>query len=95
MDNVTEEDIQAAKKAQELICKNRGQIPAIRYDMLHQPAQGKEEKDREASLGDYYQMVAAAAAIYGFFFKAKWVAWVCLFMFYYAIINYRFDVMYT
>uniref|UniRef100_A0A7S3FYF3 Protein Asterix n=1 Tax=Strombidium rassoulzadegani TaxID=1082188 RepID=A0A7S3FYF3_9SPIT len=47
----------------------------------------------EAGFGELYQLMAMVAGAICFFYKTKWSAWLCLFLFFTSIINFRFEHM--
>merc|ERR1719453_1425765 len=60
------------------------------------PSTGKPNDEEDpVGLGEMYQMLAIAFGAYCFFMREKWAAWVCLFMLYSSVINFKFDAMLT
>ena len=73
--------------------KKQGQKrPSKTYaDIVYAQDGDKEKKD--AGLGDIYQILTLALGAMCYFYRIKFFAWACLFIFYSSIINMRFDMM--
>ena len=64
----------------------------IKYKKDASGNQVANEKD-EAGAGEFYQLLAMGAGALCFFYRTKWSAWLCLFLFFTSIINFRFEHM--
>ena len=53
---------------------------------------GKDgEKERDAGISDFYNMLSIALAALTYFYRNKITAWLCLYVYYCSIINHKLD----